>query len=111
ASPAQLPSPWSLRRRQIGAVIRLELKKGFLGRRSIWLYLIAATPISAFLLRWALFGINGGDPNDVGDAHKFMAIVYQIFLLRVVLFFSCVGIFGNLIRREILDRSLHYYFL
>ncbi len=111
ASLAPPASAWAVRRRQIGSVIRLELKKGFFGRRSFWLYLVASTPIAAFLLRWALFGLNNGDPNDVEGAHKFMAFVYQVFLLRVVLFFSCVGIFGNLIRREILDRSLHYYFL
>jgi ABC-type transport system involved in multi-copper enzyme maturation permease subunit len=28
-----------------------------------------------------------------------------------VIFLACIAIFGNLIRRETLDRSLHYYFL
>src|SRR5205823_14868936 len=37
--------------------------------------------------------------------------LYQGFILRIVIFLACVSIFGNLIRRETLDRSLHYYFL
>ena len=42
---------------------------------------------------------------------SFFAGLYQTFILRFVIFLACVAIFGNLIRRETLDRSLHYYFL
>ena len=44
------------------------------------------------------------------DSIKF-AGVFQFFFLRLVVFFGCLGIFMNLFRGEILDRSLHFYFL
>jgi hypothetical protein len=37
--------------------------------------------------------------------------IFQFFFLRLVIFFGCLGIFMNLFRGEILDRSLHFYFL
>ena len=37
--------------------------------------------------------------------------VYQIFFLRLAVFFGCVFVFLNLFRGEVLDKSLHYYFL
>ncbi|MGH9518866.1 MAG: hypothetical protein ACRD2D_04420 [Terriglobales bacterium] len=39
------------------------------------------------------------------------ASVFQFFFLRLVVFFGCLGIFMNLFRGELLDKSLHYYFL
>lgn len=37
--------------------------------------------------------------------------VFQFFFLRLAIFFGCMGVFMNLFRGEILDRSLHFYFL
>jgi len=37
--------------------------------------------------------------------------VFQFFYLRLGIFFGCLGIFMNLFRGEILDKSLHFYFL
>jgi ABC-type transport system involved in multi-copper enzyme maturation permease subunit len=39
------------------------------------------------------------------------AAVFQFFYLRLAIFFGCLGIFMNLFRGEILDKSLHFYFL
>ncbi len=57
--------------------------------------------------------VPGGvrDTADIAGATQFYAGLYQAFILRIVIFLACVAIFGNLIRRETLDRSLHYYFL
>jgi hypothetical protein len=107
AAPAGLP--WGLWLGQLRAIVRLELKKGFLGRRAIWLYLLASAPLAVLIIRWMIPGAV--DRSNVSSATNFLAVIYQIFLLRVILFLSCVGVFGNLIRREVLDRSLHYYFL
>jgi hypothetical protein len=102
-------APWALWRRQLAAVVRLELRKSFLGRRSFGLYLLALAPL-AIALR-ALVPRAVSDPGNLGEATQLMAILYQTFTLRVVVFLGCVAIFGNLIRREVLDRSLHFYFL
>lgn len=36
---------------------------------------------------------------------------FQLFFLRLAVFFGCVGIFTNLFRGELLDKSLHFYLL
>jgi len=46
-----------------------------------------------------------------GDNSVMFAGVFQFFFLRLAVFFGCLGIFMNLFRGEILDRSLHFYFL
>jgi hypothetical protein len=52
----------------------------------------------------------GEGSNLLRDSVMF-AGVFQFFFLRLAIFFGCLGIFMNLFRGEILDRSLHFYFL
>ena len=49
--------------------------------------------------------------NDLHDDIVVFAGVFQFFYLRLAIFFGCLGIFMNLFRGEILDKSLHFYFL
>ena len=101
--------PWGLWLRQIRAIVSLELHKNFLSRRSILIYLIAILPLLPVLI-FAFVPLN---PNDVNfnDLSKFYALLYHNLLLRTVVFFGCAWIFMNLFRGELVDRSLHYYFL
>jgi ABC-type transport system involved in multi-copper enzyme maturation permease subunit len=108
AVPARSSLPWGHWWRQVLAIIRLELRKGF--RRSYGLFLLALSPLIIFFLRM-IIPEAVQDPSDVAGATEFFAAIYQAFILRVVIFLGCVAIFGNLIRRETLDRSLHYYLL
>jgi ABC-type transport system involved in multi-copper enzyme maturation permease subunit len=39
------------------------------------------------------------------------ASVYQLYFVRLAIFFGCAGIFTNLFRGEMLDKSLHFYLL
>src|ERR1051325_2784144 len=39
------------------------------------------------------------------------AATFQSYFLRLAIFFGCVGIFTNLFRGEMLDKSLHFYLL
>ncbi|HEV3456331.1 MAG TPA: hypothetical protein VHG32_07210 [Thermoanaerobaculia bacterium] len=110
AAAGVAPAAWALCRRQLAAVVRLELRKSFLGRRALGLYLLALAPVAIMALR-ALVPRAVSDPGNLGEATEFMAGLYQTFILRMVVFLGCVAIFGNLIRREVLDRSLHFYFL
>lgn len=176
---------------QIGAVIRLEMKKTFLARRGLWIYVLALLPVLIFvvygiamarqqnyttkvarqsekalmyqdllaikpgmtkqevtaalgkpalMMYWdsgphrnthrelyqysdgehTLFiQITGGsvesvklnEKRNLADESIMFAGVFQFFFLRLALFFGCLGIFMNLFRGEILDRSLHFYFL
>ena len=108
AVPATSGHPWGHWWRQVRAVLRLELRKGF--RRAYGLYLLALSALFILVLR-AVIPDAVRDPGDVSGATEFYAGLYQAFILRIVIFLACVAVFGNLIRRETLDRSLHYYFL
>ena len=39
------------------------------------------------------------------------ATVFQFFYLRLAVFFGCVGVFTNLFRGELVQKSLHFYLL
>jgi ABC-type transport system involved in multi-copper enzyme maturation permease subunit len=49
--------------------------------------------------------------DDPGRDSVMFAGIFQFFFLRLAVFFGCLGIFMNLFRGEVLDRSLHFYFL
>lgn len=55
--------------------------------------------------------INVVGYDDPARSSIMFAGVFQFFFLRLAVFFGCLGIFMNLFRGEILDRSLHFYFL
>lgn len=55
--------------------------------------------------------VNIQEGNNLGQDSVMFAGVFQFFFLRLAIFFGCLGIFMNLFRGEILDRSLHFYFL
>jgi ABC-type transport system involved in multi-copper enzyme maturation permease subunit len=178
---------------QIKSVIRLEMKKTFLAKRGLWIYILALLPLLLFVahavvtshdqersrhiaregekrvtredvlsikpgmttdeviaklgkppLRFEFnertvdeFGVQVDVPhenfhysdsmNDFTDGKVtsttiraafnlredsvVFAGVFQFFYLRLAIFFGCLGIFMNLFRGEILDKSLHFYFL
>jgi len=102
--------PWSLWWRQVRAIFRLEIEKNFLGRRSILLYLLALIPIVPLVLL-APFTPPGDEWQDFMQLHKVFAAYYGGLILRTVVFFGCAWIFMNLFRGDMIDRSLHFYFL
>ncbi len=102
--------PWSLWLRQIAAIFRLEVEKNFLGRRSILLYLLALLPILPLAIV-APFTPPGREWRDFTQYNMIFAIFYGGLILRTVVFFGCAWIFMNLFRGDIIDRSLHFYFL
>jgi hypothetical protein len=171
---------------QIALVIRLEMRKTFLSRRGLWVYLLALAPVLIFLghslseisnreerqalnaahplsteaLRSihttmsteevrdklgepfakvefhrpnasfdsyqytdgdtvfvyvfrndVLMGISTRERDTIPKDSLIFAGVFQFFYLRLAIFFGCVGVFTNLFRGEMLDKSLHFYLL
>jgi ABC-type transport system involved in multi-copper enzyme maturation permease subunit len=95
------------------AVMRLEIRKHFLGRRAILVWLLAAMPVALLAVRaiaLATFREQHFDLTVAADVNAF-AMIFQGFILRFVVFFGCVGIFSHLARGDVLDKSLHYWFL
>lgn len=98
---------WKLWRRQIGAILQLELKKSFLSRRAWWVYLLALAPVLIAGLHSLLHRSRCSIPSD----NMAFAGTFQVFYLKLGIFFGCVGIFANLFRSEMLEKTLHYYLL
>ncbi|MCP5119195.1 MAG: ABC transporter permease subunit [bacterium] len=103
--------PWGLWWTQIMAVLRLELRKNFLGRRSLWIYPLVFTPALLTLLHSIFMWHRGEWDHGVGYDSRIFAGVFQYGYLRLGIYFGCVILFMNLFRGEVLNRTLHYYFL
>jgi ABC-type transport system involved in multi-copper enzyme maturation permease subunit len=58
-----------------------------------------------------LMNINERDRDTIPKDTLVFAAVFQSFYLRLAIFFGCVGVFTNLFRGEMLDKSLHFYLL
>ncbi len=96
--------------RQVAGVIGLEWKKTFFSRRGWWVYLLAAAPIFLALMH-TVFAARVHRVHPVAQDAKLFAVIYQVYFLRLGIFFGCVGVFSNLFRGEMLEKTLHYYFL
>ncbi|HEX6716402.1 MAG TPA: hypothetical protein VF088_04790 [Pyrinomonadaceae bacterium] len=110
AGAEKMPPNWSLWLRQIRAIFRLEIEKNFLSRRSILIYLIALLPLFPLALL-ALVTPPGNEWRDFNQYSIIYSIIYNALILRTLIFFGSAWIFMNLFRGELVDRSLHYYFL
>ena len=107
------PSRWSLWTRQTLSIMRLEIKKNFFSRRALLLYLAAGLPL-VIVSMVALFRPDRNEMNEmssIGQIGQVYAGIYGGLILRTLLFFGCAWVFMNLFRGEVVDRSLHYYFL
>ena len=108
------PSSWGLWLRQIKAIFWLEIEKNFLSRRSLLIYLLAFLPLFPLTIMAVLrpFVRPQGDQwRDFNQASVIYSALYNGLILRTVVFFGAAWIFMNLFRGELVDRSLHYYFL
>ncbi len=174
------------RLRQALTLARLEARRAFLGRRALWVYLLALFPAVVFLIyginvkvereRYTARGVTpralidsvrdgetdlavvarlGKPNNDVaferrgrkpaimrrvqyfdGDRicsftfvngeldsrrtgslgsleenRSVFAAVFQHYYLRLAVFFGCLGIFMNLFRGKMMDKTLHFWLL
>jgi len=110
-SAAEIKSqPWNLWTRQAMAVARLELSRNFFNRRAWWIYFLAAGPIFLTVMH-SLLAARGKWSCTLPADMMAYATIFQVYYLRLGIFFGCVGIFSNLFRGEVLEKTLHYYFL
>lgn len=72
--------------------------------------------------QWTLFLIDGvlklkskGKRNrqiaNFNEDRIVFAVMFQTYYLRLAIFFGCLGIFMNLFRGEMMDKTLHFWFL
>lgn len=172
------------RLRQTWTIARLQLRRVFFSRRSLWVYVLALFPSIIFLghgikmkldhrfmsseitpaavlesisdgtaeeevikkagnpfsdkrfhpgpgrhnvrtmiyfdgeRQWNLFFMGGVLKNkhsrqifNFNQDRTVFATMFQTYYLRLAIFFGCLGIFMNLFRGEMLDKTLHFWFL
>lgn len=110
-----------LRWTQLRAAFSLELRKLLSGGSGIALALFGGLPVALvacwvavahlWISRRIAAGEVAGDFANVADATLVFAALYRGFALAMIAFFACLMVFLNLVRREMRDRSLHYFFL
>ncbi len=101
--------PWMLWRRQVAAILRLELKKSLFSKRAWWIYILTIGPV--FITGMHSLFSGSHDHHTLAEDNMIFAGIFQVYYLRLGIFFGCLGIFSNLFRAEVLERTLHYYFM
>jgi len=111
AQTALKEQPWRLFAGQISVLVRNGVRRNLFTRRRIWVYLLALTPVVILILK-SIFNRDFNDPSQMeNQTLNFAGFVFQLYYLRLGIFFACMGIFTWLIRGEIVERTLHYQFL
>lgn len=106
------PSATGLEARQFMGILRVELRRSLLSKRATALYFLVFSPLILFVF-WAIaYMLFQDDPptNDIGEAGIIFAMLFHIYI-RVIVFLSTLLMFMSLFRSDILEKSLHYYFL
>lgn len=100
------PGTWPLRRRQAWQTMRMELARTFTFWGSLRLLFLAFAP--AFII--AAHAIHDGQCHLEEETHIIGGII-QLYYVRFGIFFGSLGIFVRLIRGELAEHTLHYWFL
>jgi ABC-type transport system involved in multi-copper enzyme maturation permease subunit len=106
-----------MREEQVEAELGEPYQKNEFGRRrggsqfSSYRYTDGESDFTIFIVDGTVRRINEQDRCNVTKDSAIFATVFQFFYLRLAVFFGCVGIFTNLFRGEMLDKSLHFYLL
>lgn len=109
------PGKWQVWGRQILAVISLSNRR-FLFSRFFWtVTFLAAMPIVTSLLISVVlfFQMRLGDEGNVpiSEMKNVMEAIFQGVFLHFGIFFCAFGIGSNMIREEMDEQTLHYFFL
>ncbi len=79
--------------------------------RSHWRYTDGKTELFLAFENDKLTDIHRSELDTLPQVSLIFAGVFQSYYLRLAVFFGCVGVFVNLFRGEMLDKSLHFYLL
>jgi ABC-type transport system involved in multi-copper enzyme maturation permease subunit len=102
---------WATRRRQLAAIVRMELRRGLRSWRGIWIYFLALAPLLPMGLHGLKEVLSGENGHSLDQDTTIIAGIFHYFYLRVGVFFGCLGVFTRLYRGELMEKSLHHYLL
>lgn len=101
-----------MRWRQVLAVMRLHARRTLFSRRGVGLYLLCLLPVGILALRFFILSLfRSDDVVTVGATTGEFAHMFSLLVLAMVVFFGAAAVFSNAVRREVLERTLHFYFL
>jgi hypothetical protein len=98
---------WAKWTDQAVAVVSFEMRKFFAGRKWVFPLLLAAGPVS--LATFAL--VFGNRPPDNAEVTEIFAVLFQTFMLRLMILFGCALVFANLYRGDMVTKTMHFYLL
>lgn len=78
---------------------------------TIYRYTDGRTDYTVLFANEKLKHIERHNPETMATDSIIFATTFQVYYLRLAIFFGCVGVFVNLFRGEMLDKSLHFYLL
>ncbi len=93
---------------QLNGIISVELRKLLFNTRAMPLLLLACLPVAAIGL---MAMVNAQAILESRDESVSFGMIYEPLILSVQAFFGSAFVFMNLVRGDISQRSLHYYFL
>jgi ABC-type transport system involved in multi-copper enzyme maturation permease subunit len=92
---------------QIIVVAGFEIRKFRAGRKWFLPILLAAAPVTLVSL---LLLVDPHPPNN-SDITEVFAVMFQTFMLRLMVVFGCALVFANLYRGDMVTRTIHFYLL
>jgi len=90
---------------------RYRAEGGSPNERASYRYTDGQSDVTLFFVNGTVRRVHWDDPETLPKVSLIFATIFQFFYLRLAIFFGCVGIFANLFRGEMLDKSLHFYLL
>lgn len=101
-----------MRWRQVLTVMGLHARRTLLSRRGVGLYLLCLLPVGILALRYFILSLfREAETVTVGATTGEFAHMFNLLILAMVVFFGAAAVFSNAVRREVLERTLHFYFL
>ncbi len=97
--------------RRLGRPIRRHHWEDGEREHDSWLYSDGTRQVRLRFTNRVLTGIQSRQIANFDEDRTVLATVFQYFYLRLAIFFGCLGIFMNLFRGEMLDKTLHYWLL
>ncbi len=90
---------------------RHPVEGGRVNERGFYRYTDGKSDFTFHFSNGRVRGIERSDPETLPQNLLIFATIFRFYFLRLAVFFGCVGIFTNLFRGEMLDKSLHFYLL
>ncbi|MGH7951938.1 MAG: ABC transporter permease subunit [Limisphaerales bacterium] len=90
---------------------RHPLENGRVNERGFYRYTDGKSDFTFHFNNGRVRFIERDDPLTLSQVVLVFATIFRFYFLRLAVFFGCVGVFTNLFRGEMLDKSLHFYLL